>query len=84
MVGTIRINYDASFKCASFGLNARHELGQVIAAVTNFSREATSPLLVECLCFRWTLCLANGLGFRHILMENDYLMLHTIKLGRQS
>ncbi|XP_057426083.1 uncharacterized protein LOC130719473 [Lotus japonicus] len=75
---TIKINFDASWTAASdtgFGMIARNNNGEVMAAAALGFTSASSALMAEALAFRWSVSLAKDLGFFRVVLETDCLQL---------
>ncbi|XP_057452876.1 uncharacterized protein LOC130744733 [Lotus japonicus] len=77
-VDIVKVNVDAAVgrdKMAGFGMVARDNAGEVLAAAAKFATLALSPTVAEALCLRWAMELSVHLGFRRVQFETDYLPL---------
>ncbi|XP_057452167.1 uncharacterized protein LOC130743986 [Lotus japonicus] len=83
--GMIKINVDASLGgdlLAGFGMVARDEDGEILAAASHYPTVATSATMAEAFCLRWAMELSSQLGFRRVQFETDCLQLfHAWKKG---
>ncbi|XP_057444474.1 uncharacterized protein LOC130736693 [Lotus japonicus] len=76
--GTIKCNFDASFKegdVSRLGMIARDHEGAIMATACSFQFHTISSLLAEPMSMRWTMQLAIDLGFRRICVETDCVYL---------
>ncbi|XP_057426348.1 uncharacterized protein LOC130719758 [Lotus japonicus] len=77
-VDVVKVNVDAAVgrdKMAGFGMVARDNAGEVLAAAAKFPTLALSPIVAEALSLRWAMELSVDLGFRRVQFETDCLPL---------
>ncbi|XP_057445028.1 uncharacterized protein LOC130737293 [Lotus japonicus] len=74
----IKVNVDASLGTdmfAGFGMVARDDHGEILAAASSYPTVAASATEAEALCLRWAMVLSSELGFRRVQFETDSLQL---------
>ncbi|XVF15048.1 hypothetical protein REPUB_Repub09cG0116000 [Reevesia pubescens] len=63
-----------SSACGGTGANIRDSEGFVLGATTEFHNGLDDPLVVECMAATRALQFAADMGFQHIILERDALM----------